>query len=335
MRDPVTGYEYPMQWVEACTNADDLVLVKSGFGVLLSTGKVLRRGLTTGTTAAAACKAAVLSLRSPLSAVSVSLPCGLTAVIPVHAEGGVATATKDPGDYPEDATAGLEFIARADAVGEEGFSLIVGAGIGRFSRDTPRFAKGDAAISPTALWTIEHAVMEALDESGAGGVQVALEVPHGEAVARRTLNPKVGVMGGISVLGSTGLVEPWDDHLSESAFERIKAADRVVLTTGRLGLRYSRMHFPDLEVVLIGKYIQKGIDHARGEVILCGLPALILRFIDPGILDGTGYMTVEELSAAPSFSGIMEKTFQAYKQRMPHVRVVIVGRNGAVLGDSG
>ena len=69
--------------------------------------------------------------------------------------------------------------------------------------------------------------------------------------------------------------------------------------------------------------------------ILCGLPALILKFIDPSILEDTGYDTVEELSAAPHFPAIVEGALRTFKERFPHARVVIVDREGRVVGDSG
>jgi cobalt-precorrin-5B (C1)-methyltransferase len=334
VRDPVTGFAYPEHWVEACTDENDLLLAESGFGVLTASGRVLRRGLSTGTTAAAACKAAVLLLSAPCSTVSVRLPCGLCAVLPVEAVEGRAVAHKDPGDYGDDITGGLAFEATATEQ-EEGMAFVAGPGIGRFVRDTPRYATGDPAISPTAGWCIENAIREAVDETGIPGVAVTLAIPRGAEVGAQTLNPRVGVEGGISVLGSTGLVEPWDDHLTESAFERIGKADRVVLTTGRVGLRYSRMLFPDYEVVLVGKHLEKGLAAARGEVILCGLPALILKFIDPAILEGTGYDTVEELSASPHFPAIVTGALRTFGERFPRARVVIVDREGRIVGDSG
>jgi len=334
MWDPVTGFTYPERWVEACTDENDLLLAESGFGVLTSSGRVLRRGLTTGTTAAAACKAAVLSLSMPLSTVAVRLPCGLVAVLPVEAEKGRAVARKDPGDYVDDITGGLAFEATAAGTGM-GIAFVAGSGIGRFVRDTPRYAKGDPAISPTAGWCIENAIQEAVEETGIAGVRVTLVIPRGAEAGAQTLNPRVGVEGGISVLGSTGLVEPWDDHLSESAFARIAEADRVVLTTGRVGLHYSRMLFPDHEVVLVGKHLQKGLDEARGEVVLCGLPALILKFIDPAILEDTGHDTVEELSVSPHFPAIVEGALCTFKERYRRARVVIVDREGRIVGDSG
>jgi len=144
----------------------------------------------------------------------------------------------------------------------------------------------------------------------------------------------MGVEGGISVLGTTGLVEPWDDHLTESTTERIAMADRPVLTTGRVGLRFSRMLFPDHEVILIGGKLRVALDAARGDVILCGLPALILRHINPEILAGTGYPTIEELSASGQFPEILAKTLAEFRNVRPRVTVVLINREGTIIGES-
>ncbi|HRY75118.1 MAG TPA: cobalt-precorrin-5B (C(1))-methyltransferase [Methanoregulaceae archaeon] len=333
MRDPVTGFEYPPAWVAACTSPGELDMVRQGLAVLTASGRVLRRGYTTGTTAAAACKAAILSLAHPVHSVTVTIPCGLTLDIPVFAGTGKAECRKYAGDYPEDATAGAVFVARAEEQ-EEGISLECGEGIGRFARATPRFSKGTPAITPAPLSCIMRSMEEALAEVSCTGVRVLLEVPGGEAVAARTLNARVGVKGGISILGTTGLVEPWDDHLAESAFARIAGSERIVLTTGRIGLRYARLRYPDHEVVLIGSRIREGIAAARGDAVLFGLPALILKYIRPDILEGTGYATVEELSAASCFGDLVKNILQEFTATHPRVRVVLIDRNGRILGES-
>lgn len=332
--DPVTGFVYPPEWVGACRDPCSLDLVTSGLGVLTSGGSVLKRGYTTGTTAAAACKAAILSIKDPVCDVRVPIPCGLTITIPVEGRDGHARASKYAGDYPGDATAGIVFEAAAHPA-RHGIVLSPGSGIGRWERDTPRFRKGDPAISPSALQTILDAITDALRETGFSGARVELSVPEGEVVAARTLNPRIGVTGGISVLGSTGLVEPWDDHLTRSVLDRIQRSDRIVLTTGRLGLRYSRLLFPGYEAILAGARIREALDLAKGEVILCGLPGLILKFLDPDILAGTGCLTVEEFSMKPGFSRTLSDVFTRIGEKYPQLRVVIVSREGNVLGDSG
>jgi len=333
MRDPVTGFEYPEEWQERCGEPEKLALVAAGLAVLTASGAVLLRGFTTGTTAAAACKAAVLSLKENVCTVKVRIPCGLVVGIAADGAGGVASCTKFSGDYPEDATSGLEFVAEA-LPRETGMRLIAGEGIGRFGRDTPRFRTGEPAISPPARDCIESAIREAMECNGIGGVTVTLRAPQGSVVARSTLNEKVGITGGISVLGTTGLVEPWDDHLTESVLDRIASSENPVLTTGRVGLKFSRLLFPEREVILIGGKIGNALAAARGDVILCGLPALIMRYIDPDILGGTGFSTVEELAGSPGFPVLAAASLARFRRDYPHIRVVIVDRQGRIVGES-
>jgi len=334
MRDPVTGFLYPSDWIAKCSDPAGLALAERGFAILTSSGTVLKRGYTTGTTAAAACKAAVLSLDQAIDRVEVRLPCGLVAEVPVTARDGKASCKKFSGDYPSDVTAGIEFIATA-VPAPAGIRLVPGAGIGRFVRDTPRYKNGEPAISAAPLACILAGMEEALAAIGQPGATVTLEIPDGERIGKKTLNPRMGVEGGISVLGSTGLVEPWDDHLEESVQARIAGAKNIVVTTGRVGLRYSRLLFPDREIVLAGGKIKEALSAAQGkEIVLCGLPALILKYIRPDILLGTGYATVEELSASPDFTRISGRVLAAYKKQHPEVRVVLVNRDGTVIGES-
>ena len=302
--------------------------------MLTSSGTILRRGFTTGTTAAAVSKAAVLSLSgNAISSVSLQIPCGLIVKVPVDAQDGKATGKKYAGDYPSDVTAGGIFLAEAYPV-VEGIQLEPGEGIGHFVRDTLRYRKGDPAISSISLDCIMSSVQEAMDETALPGVLVKLSIPHGVEIAGKTLNARVGVEGGISILGTTGLVEPWDDHLEESVCGRVSSARRPVITTGRVGLRYARLLYPDDEVILVGGKIGEALDAAAGDVILCGLSALILRHIDPRLLEGTGFATVEEFAASPLFRPVMRRTLAGFKRKRPSVHVVLIDRNGTVIGES-
>jgi cobalt-precorrin-5B (C1)-methyltransferase len=86
--------------------------------------------------------------------------------------------------------------------------------------------------------------------------------------------------------------------------------------------------------VLVGGKIGEALDAAKDEVILFGLPALILRYINPHLLEGTGYETVEEFSGSPAFLPAMLSSLAAFKKEYPHIRVVLVNREGAILGKS-
>ncbi len=334
MLDPVTGFEYPGAWVERCTSPALLLLVEQGLAILTASGTVLRRGYTTGTTAASACKAAVLSLSgNTVTSVSIHIPCGLVVEVPVDANPGKASCKKYAGDYPSDVTAGVIIVAEATQI-PDGIQIQTGEGIGRFVRNTPRYRKGEPAISTVSMDCILRSIEEGIEETGISGVMVKLHIPNGAEIATKTLNSRVGVEGGISILGTTGLVEPWDDHLEESVCDRVYSAKNPVITTGRIGLRYARLLYPEHEVILVGGKIGESLDAAPGAVILCGLPALILRYINPQILDGTGYATVEEFVASPLFEPVMHDTLAVFKKKRPKVHVVLVNRNGAVIEES-
>jgi cobalt-precorrin-5B (C1)-methyltransferase len=271
-------------------------------------------------------------LKGEINSVRVTVPAGLTIDVPVSGRDGRAVCHKYAGDYPGDVTAGIGFVAEYQPC-DGGISLVAGEGIGRFSRTTPRYAKDDPAISPPARDCILRSVEEAVEQAGLDGARIFLSVPDGECIAEKTLNPVIGITGGISVLGTTGLVEPWDDHMCEAVMERVSGSERMVLTTGRIGMQYSRMLFPDHDVILVGGKIKEALSHASGEVVLCGLPGLVLRYADPGILDGTRYVTVEELCTDPSFGDRLTRAVSLFHTRHPGVRVVIFDRTGTVLGD--
>ena len=333
IRDPVTGFEYPDAWVNSCETPELLAEVASGLCVLTSSGKILRRGFTTGTTAAAVCKAAILSLERDMSEVSIGLSCGLNVNVPVTARQGVASCKKYSGDYRDDVTSGIEFVAMATPTDGE-VVLEAGEGIGRFVRDTPRYPVESPAISDAAMATIMRSITEGLGEAEIDGAVIELSIPGGAEIGRKTLNSRIGVEGGISVLGTTGLVEPWDDHLDEAVHERISRSKKDVITTGRIGLRYSRLLFPDHEAVLAGSGLGKALQYASGEVVICGLPGLILKYMNPLILENRKYGTVEELSASPEWPATLSSELQKYKKENPDIRVVIIDRSGKVMGDS-
>src|SRR5512141_1350857 len=92
--DPVTGFQIPASWFRACPDPQALQKIQIGRWVLLSNGLLLRRGLTTGTTAAAACKGAVLSLNGPVDCLEVMTPVGIRVSLPVVGKNGFCIAAK-------------------------------------------------------------------------------------------------------------------------------------------------------------------------------------------------------------------------------------------------
>ena len=333
MKDPVNNFEIPLEWIKRATIPKDELSagIASGRLVLLADGSVLRRGYTTGTTAAAAAKAAVLSLKRTIDHVTVPTPAGIEVTLPVSASCGRASAIKDCGDHGFDVTGGIEIVAEAQESGgadmDDGISIAAGSGIG--------VKRGVPAINPAPMEQIRTAIAEAVREIGISGADVLISVPRGEEIARETLNSRVGVIGGLSILGTTGFVEPWNEHLLETKHELIQQAERVVLTTGRLGMRYSNMLFPDHTVVMVGNRIPEGLDAAKdkSEVIVCGLPGLILKWIDPDVLSGSGSLTTQEMIDRNPADARIDRTLAAAKEDAPGVRIVLLNRDGSILRD--
>lgn len=331
MIDPVSKFEYPDAWVSLCRDEADLSLVRSGLSILTSDGKVLRRGFTTGTTAAAACQAAIASLGADdLRSVEVRTASGIVVEVGVKADDGTASCRKYSGDYPDDVTAGIEFRARFMRF-QDRAAVDVGKGIGRWDHDTPRYLKGEPAISTPALECILASITEACRAREEKGALVYLEATDGERIALGTLNGRIGVIGGISVLGSTGFVEPWDDHLGQDSIERVRRAEKAVVTTGRVGLRFARLQYPDREVVLVGANIKAAMNSKPRGIVLFGLPALIIKFIDPSVLEGSGCRTVEELVMSDEGPEVVHSSVLRFKSMYPGHGIVLIDRSGRVL----
>lgn len=327
--DPVSGFAIPSSWIELCPDPLVLEKIRGGQWVLLSNGQLLRRGLTTGTTAAAACKGAVFSLSRTVDTVVVATPVGLKVSVPVATKRGFCKARKDSGDHQFDITSGAEIVASAWP--SEEVEFVAGEGVGRMhARGAPQ---GRAAISPSAQRQIMNAILEGLTETGLSAAKIELCVPRGEDLAKNTLNPRLGIAGGISILGSTGFVEPWNEHLTADRTGELKGAKRVVVTTGRTGLKFSRILFPDHLAVLMGNHLERLKFEAGQQSVICGLPALILKWAWPEVLEGTGYGTVTELVESEPDHGNIVLALQRAKEMLPDTRIVLLRKDGSIFRD--
>lgn len=173
----------------------------------------LREGVTTGTCAAAAARASVqwqISGQCPEN-ICVDTPAGKTLCLSVVPEEFPACGViKDAGDDP-DVTDGCEVIARVRLLEETGDILFkAGEGIGRVTRPGLKLPVGEAAINPVPRKMIEEEIRRCVGDTGA---EVEISIPGGEALAARTFNPRIGIEGGLSILGTSGIVRP----MSESA----------------------------------------------------------------------------------------------------------------------
>ena len=216
--------------------------------------KKLRYGYTTGSCAAGAAKAAAFMLVSggTVHHIKLMTPKGYDLLLEiediVREDGAVSCAVrKDSGDDP-DVTNGALVYARVEMTDKPGVMIDGGTGVGRVTKPGLDQPVGSAAINSTPRRMIAEAVMEAVREAkearkaasrtdellgpecggGApdaaggqteGGFSVIISIPEGEALAAKTFNPKLGIVGGISVLGTTGIVEPMSDDALKATIE--------------------------------------------------------------------------------------------------------------------
>lgn len=170
----------------------------------------LRRGWTTGACAAAATKAAFAALRTGTfpDPVSIRLPKGETPSFALALEGkgeGWAQAgiVKDAGDDP-DVTHGCTVIATVRSRGK-GVTFKAGKGVGTVTRAGLPIAVGEPAINPIP----REMMCKVIEEQGGGDVEIEISIPDGEALSQKTWNPRLGIVGGLSILGTTGIVHPF------------------------------------------------------------------------------------------------------------------------------
>ncbi|MDO9079580.1 MAG: cobalt-precorrin-5B (C(1))-methyltransferase CbiD [Desulfuromonadales bacterium] len=201
-----------------------------------------RHGYTTGACAAAAAKGAALLLQrqEPVDAVEILLPAGERVTFPLHgqafdSEQARCFVIKDAGDDP-DVTNGCEIWARVQRLQGADMVITGGVGIGRVTKPGLAVTVGAWAINPVPQAMITAALREVFP---AGGVQVEISIPDGAERAQRTLNARLGILGGLSILGTTGIVKPishqaWTDTLDAALDVACACGQRsVVLSTGR------------------------------------------------------------------------------------------------------
>ncbi len=247
----------------------------------------LKTGYTTGTSATAATKAALLALISgkAVDNIFVSLPKGGTAKLKIawtKVEGNGSSSTsaviKNAGDDP-DVTHGAEICSTVSFTDQVGKIVVDGGiGVGRVTKPGLGLEIGKAAINQTPTKMIEQAVREvAAKKLNDSGINVVVSVPKGEELAKKTDNPRLGIIGGISILGTTGIVLPYSTaSFAASIRQSLDVAiamgiNTVVLTTGGRSEDFAKELFakllPDNSFVQIGDFAGYAIKQCANKKI--------------------------------------------------------------------
>lgn len=241
--------------------------------------KTLRSGYTTGACAAAAAKAALLLLsgKTVPDAVEIPLPGGERHAFELcrvqkHGEIALVSIVKDAGDDP-DVTNGSEvgvelFRQEEGAPGAVAFAR--GHGVGEVTKPGLALPVGEAAINPVPRRMILAALDEVMPAAERPALTVRVFVEHGEILAEKTINHRLGIVGGLSILGTTGIVRPisakaWTDTI-EAAMDVARAAGlaEIVLSTGRSSEAavQQKLRMPEEALVMMGDYLEYALKAA-------------------------------------------------------------------------
>lgn len=218
-----------------------------------SQGKNLRCGYTTGSCATAASKAAACMLfsGSRVETVRIDTPKGIVLnleplEVDITPDYVSCAIRKDSGDDPDD-TNGILVYARVERTSEPGVHIEGGIGVGRVTKPGLSCAVGGPAINPTPRRMITEEVTKVLQENNYNeGIKVTISIPAGVEIAKKTFNPRLGIIGGLSVLGTSGIVEPMSENALietmhvEMRAQKARGNKNLLVFFGNYGEDYSR-----------------------------------------------------------------------------------------------
>jgi cobalt-precorrin-5B (C1)-methyltransferase len=253
----------------------------------------LRSGYTTGSCASAGAQGAALAIvgRRTVEEVVITLPRGERVRFALHscvrhsATSAECSVIKDAGDDP-DVTHGAEIFTRVDLEAPPGLRYRAGKGVGTVTKAGLELGVGEPAINPVPRRMIRQALEEVLGQDwGRVGATVTISIPNGEVLAKETLNARLGILGGLSILGTTGIVEPY----SHSAFKvsilkairvaRVNGCTHLVLTPGGKSEGFAQRTFrlPEESFIEVGDFVAQAMAYCRryrpSQVTFGALPA--------------------------------------------------------------
>ena len=258
--------------------------------------QALRTGWTTGACAAAAAKAATTALATGelQETVQIGLPSGQRVRFGVDActltpdNTAEAVVVKDAGDDP-DVTHGARLTATVRWRDELGIELDGGVGVGVVTKPGLGLELGGPAINPVPRAMITQSVGEVIDLAQRG-IHIIISVPDGEKMARKTTNARLGIIGGISILGTTGIVRPFSTASWRASVEQAisvlaaQGEDTVVLCTGgrtEKGAMKLLPHLPEVCFVEVGDFtgaaLRRAVDHGLTRVIFAGMAGKLTK----------------------------------------------------------
>lgn len=208
-------------------------------------GKKYRRGFTTGSCATGAAKASAQMLisKTPIEIINIDTPKGIPLSLKVEnihiTDDYVQCSIKKDGGDDIDATHNMDIYARAEFIDSTEIIITGGLGVGTITKKGLGLDIGQSAINKTPRTMILKEVRNVVGENI--GIKVTIFAPKGEEIARKTFNPRLGIVGGISIIGTTGIVEPmsdegWKKSLSiELQMKKEQGLNKIILVPGNHG----------------------------------------------------------------------------------------------------
>ncbi|MCF6154314.1 MAG: cobalamin biosynthesis protein CbiD [Candidatus Brocadia sp.] len=255
----------------------------------------LQFGYTTGSCATAAAKAAAIGLfkGNIPDEVEIDTPAGIKIKLKIldkqlSDNTACCAVQKDAGDDP-DVTNGCMVYARVVQAFSETIEIDGGEGVGRVTKPGLQVPVGHAAINPVPRSMIENAVRGVIGNSA--GAKVIISVPNGKVLGEKTFNPKLGIIGGISIIGTTGIVKPMsEDAYKTSLLCGLDIAkgigyETVALVPGSLGERaiLNLVNIPKDQIIQISNFVGFMLDAARErrfkKIILAGHPGKLVKLL--------------------------------------------------------
>ena len=247
----------------------------TGLDTLWHNGKSYRKGYTTGSCATAAAKVAALMVlrQQVINQISIVTPSGVTLRLNVEqplicGQQASAAIRKDGGD-DVDATHGMLIFAQVTLNDGGSICIVGGEGVGTVTRKGIGLPVGSSAINRTPLHTIEEAVREVIGPER--GAEIVIFAPEGEERAQKTYNGRLGILGGVSIIGTTGIVTPmseesWKRSLAlELEMKRAQGMTSVILVPGNHGERFvqEQMQLNGDRVVTMSNFVGYMLQEAQ------------------------------------------------------------------------
>jgi len=271
----------------------------------------LARGFTTGSCATAAAKSALnfLIFKSEGKQIEIDLPSGEKLRIPVNfctstEHGAMAQVTKDAGDDPDVTDkCKVEVEVKLNKQGN-GINFFAGDGVGTITEEGLQIPKGEPAINPIPRSMIRQNLEQIIRDPATPevwskfGLDVVISVPDGEKIALKTFNPRLGIHGGISILGTTGIVEPMSQSAWKASIEiyidvaLATQSEFIVFSPGRWGQKFFHKErgVPLNRICMVSNFIGFSLDHLKQKpqiekdkvktLILAGHPGKLAKVID-------------------------------------------------------